>query len=89
MILFILGLLIGAYAVLLGYYARDLHDKVNKLYEQTKDWIERPSGVVRPIPTDIGRQDQSAKTSETGGIRPPNPQEYAAKEIMERNKIRV
>lgn len=78
-------LLVLAFA--LGYLLRDIRDKVTNLYEAFKDRIETPAGVVRPT-TKVNQQQSLSSEDEAGGVRPPNPAEYAQIEFNRRNRTR-
>lgn len=70
----LLSLIAGA---LLGYFARDIRDKLTKLYEFFEERIEAPGGVVRTPPRSVPTKGRVIpEDSDTGPVSRPSP--YAA-----------
>lgn len=73
----ILGIILG---LLVGFYARDIWDKVTKTYEYWKDRIETPAGITRPEPY------IAHKETEAGATRPLTPAEVRTRDAEARNR---
>lgn len=74
-------LLIG---LLMGFYARDIRDRLIGIYNLWKDRIETPPGVVKP--TVRVNEQPPPDTSETGAVTPPNPSFVAAQNVIENER---
>lgn len=73
----ILGIILG---LLIGFYARDIRDKVTKTYEYWKAKIENPAGITRPEP-----YLAAPTNSQAGATRPLSPAEVRERDAIARN----
>lgn len=72
----------------IGYYARQIYDKLTLLYEEQKERREaKQVGVVRVAGIPATKNQPIDLTSETGGIRKPTPAEIEDQRQTERARI--
>lgn len=80
----ILSLILG---LIIGYYARDVHNKLSGLFEYWKDKMESPPGVVRPTGIPVTRNQPIDLTSDTGPVMRATPAELEEQRQAARAKI--
>lgn len=68
-------LLVG---LIIGFWARDIWQKVTDIYDSIKDRIEKPAGVVKPT-RKVAEQMQPTDTS-AGAVHGPTPEEVLFEE---------
>lgn len=74
--------------LLLGFYGRQMYDKLNLVYEEQKERREaKQVGVVRPTGQPIDRNAPIDMTSETGGVLKPTP--AAVEELRQVDRARI
>lgn len=68
-----IALLTAVLAVQAGWWARDIRDKVLAMYEQYRDRVETPPGVVKLQKRRITRGQKIESDGESGGVMRPRP----------------
>ena len=80
----LLTLIIG---LLLGFYGRDIRDRINYMYEFWQEKRDRhEGGIVKPSASLSTRQQPIDLSSETGGVLRPRPDAAAILNKKEREK---
>lgn len=79
----LLTLILG---LIVGYYARSIHDMLTKLSSYFKDRLETPSGVVRPGGTLLRNEPSATGNTDSGGVIRPNPDMYMAQNQRARDE---
>ena len=80
----VLTLILG---LLLGFYGRDIRDRINYMYEYWQEKRDRhEAGVVTPQVSRVTRHQPVDLSSETGGIMRPRPDADAIRNKQEREK---
>lgn len=78
-----------AIGLALGYFARELNDKVHYLYELQQEKRDRhEAGVVTPSVSRVTRHQPQIVdlSSETGGVMRPRPDTQAQQNIKDRER---
>jgi hypothetical protein len=84
----VLTLILG---LILGFYARDLYDKITGMYELYKDRLETPPGVVKPVVTRGQARAQLAEPIDLGigeddspgGVMRPSPTQATLQQLAD------
>jgi hypothetical protein len=83
-----------AIGLAIGWYGRDMRDKVHAMYDLWKDRLDTPPGVVKLSKRRVtrGQEANIMSDSESGGVMRPRPQAVIsddpniAANIMAQNK---
>lgn len=83
-----IGLLCLILGLLIGFYARDMRDKLKDIYTNYKEErFLRDAGPVRPeVTKGPTRREPIDLSSETGGVRRPTPDQILVENMKERDK---